>query len=48
MKTPLILRSLDLPQHCDICGHRRNQGNHQRCSRKRQQIGQQRRQQEAQ
>lgn len=29
---------LDLPQHCDICGKRRNQGNHQRCSRRRQQI----------
>lgn len=48
MKTPLILRSLDLPHLCDICGHRRNQGDHKRCSRKRQQIGQQRRQQEAQ
>lgn len=48
MKTPLILRNLELPQHCDICGQRRNQGNHNRCSRKRQQIGQQRRQQEAQ
>tara|TARA_R110000868_G_scaffold316310_1_gene577205 strand:+ start:181 stop:396 length:216 start_codon:yes stop_codon:yes gene_type:complete len=29
---------LDLPQQCDICGKRRNQGNHQRCSRRRQQI----------
>ncbi|WVM88980.1 hypothetical protein UMZ34_24275 [Halopseudomonas pachastrellae] len=48
MKTPLILRSLDLPHLCDICGRQRSQGNHQRCSRKRQQIGQQRRQQEAQ
>ncbi|MEH6564608.1 MAG: hypothetical protein V7756_04705 [Halopseudomonas sp.] len=29
---------LDLPQLCDICGRRRNQGNHQRCSKLRQQI----------
>ncbi len=29
---------LDLPHLCDICGNRRNQGNHQRCSRVRQQI----------
>jgi predicted nucleic acid-binding Zn ribbon protein len=38
MKTPLILRGLELPQHCDVCGKRRNQGNHQRCSRQRQQL----------
>ncbi len=28
---------LDLPHLCDICGKRRNQGSHQRCSRVRQQ-----------
>tara|TARA_R110000751_G_scaffold78736_2_gene158879 strand:+ start:3629 stop:3766 length:138 start_codon:yes stop_codon:yes gene_type:complete len=37
-KPPLIIRPLDLPQLCDICGKRRNQSNHQRCSKLRQAI----------
>lgn len=29
--------SLDLPNHCDICNKARSRGNHQRCSKIRQQ-----------
>lgn len=28
--------ALDLKSHCDVCGNRRNNGNHKRCSRIRQ------------
>lgn len=32
----LASHSLDLPNHCDICNKARSHGNHQRCSKKRQ------------
>lgn len=35
-RKPIILRSLDPPQLCDICHRRRNQSNHHRCSKQRQ------------
>lgn len=28
--------ALDLKSHCDVCGNQRNNGNHKRCSRIRQ------------
>lgn len=37
-RKPIILRTLDLPQLCDICQRRRNQGNHDRCSKQRQAL----------
>lgn len=33
----LASHSLDLPNHCDICKKARSHGNHQRCSKIRQQ-----------
>ncbi|MNH16780.1 hypothetical protein D3C81_765490 [compost metagenome] len=32
----LASHSLDLPNHCDICNRARSHGNHQRCSKARQ------------
>ncbi|HCA25227.1 MAG TPA: hypothetical protein DEP32_13760 [Pseudomonas sp.] len=37
-KPPIHRRPLELPHLCDICGRQRSQGNHQRCSRRRQQL----------
>lgn len=34
----IILRALNLPQFCDICHQRRNQGNRRRCSKLRQAL----------
>nr|WP_286777836.1 hypothetical protein [Pseudomonas sp. UBA2311] len=33
----LASHALDLPNHCDICNKARSHGNHQRCSKLRQQ-----------
>ncbi|WP_155121663.1 hypothetical protein [Halopseudomonas phragmitis] len=37
-KTPMAIRPLDLQNICDICHQRRNQGNHARCSQRRQEL----------
>ncbi len=34
----LASHSLDLPNHCDICARTRSHGNHQKCSKIRQQT----------
>lgn len=38
-RPPLQIRPLDHPVICDICGRRRNRGNHQKCSKQRQREG---------
>lgn len=37
-KPPLAIRALDLSSRCDLCNRPRNKGNHDRCSRRRQQM----------
>ncbi|WP_192812394.1 hypothetical protein [Pseudomonas psychrophila] len=40
--------NLELTGMCDVCGKSRSHGNHQKCSKKRQALNQQRRAEEAQ